>query len=303
MGALRHTCLGCGGSCHGVVVRVTSKEAERLSELAEALGVEEPVVDGTLRRENGHCVFLDPSGRCAVHARFGPAAKPRLCNQYPLVLVEADEGLRVGLDPGCYTAFRTWQTGDEHAAEDLLVSPAPLAPEQVRAEQALLALAIEGTVEGMLARIAAPGVVERWRARLGEVELEPLLMRPETGVVVRNTLLPVLQEARALKEMPGQPLPPELDAWAMEVTRRMLWLRLGRQIPSVQAVALLTLLGAVTCGWHTTEPDAFTRALAAWVRALRAPLFWGTLLPDPSALARLVVGTRPERGSRGSPDA
>ena len=40
------------------------------------------------RREDGGCIFLQDDGLCAVHARWGAAAKPAFCREYPFALVE-----------------------------------------------------------------------------------------------------------------------------------------------------------------------------------------------------------------------
>ncbi len=55
-------------------------------------------------QEDGACVFLDPSGRCRIHARFGEEAKPRACRLFPLALHPAGTKLLAGLRFSCPSA-------------------------------------------------------------------------------------------------------------------------------------------------------------------------------------------------------
>ena len=64
------------------------------------------LLENLLRFEDGRCVFLDAHG-CRIHAAQGPAAKPAICRQYPLVETDTGGGHRVGVDPGCYSAWQT----------------------------------------------------------------------------------------------------------------------------------------------------------------------------------------------------
>jgi lysine-N-methylase len=55
-------------------------------------------------QSDGACVFLDPSGRCRIHAKFGEAAKPLACRLYPLVLHPAGKKVVVGMRFSCPSA-------------------------------------------------------------------------------------------------------------------------------------------------------------------------------------------------------
>jgi lysine-N-methylase len=52
-------------------------------------------------QSDGACVFLDPSGRCRIHAKFGADAKPLACRLYPLVIHPAGQKVVVGLRFSC----------------------------------------------------------------------------------------------------------------------------------------------------------------------------------------------------------
>jgi len=66
------------------------------------------------------------------------------------------------------------------------------------------------------------------------------------------------------------PVWPAIDeSLALDVTRRVVWLRLlADTVPFAPAAASLALLGAVALGWSGT--DRYAPGLSAWTRALRA---------------------------------
>lgn len=304
LGPLRHVCSGCGGSCHGTLVSTMPDERAALRERARVLGVEGPFDGIHLRMEHGRCVFLDAEGRCRLHARFGPDAKPRVCSQYPRVVVRTPTETRIGLDPGCYSAHASWRHGPQTSVPlGLLGVDSALNDTQRRQERALLGVTAPGaTVAGVIRAMcpAEPGDVElprgfatRWVQSLQAARLRPVLERDECGAVMRDALLPVL-DAAATWDASKPPTWPALaaseDAWAVETARRMVFLRLAPEIPLVPATAVLALGGAVACGWTHTDPVPFGRALAAWSRAMRAAPFWRALLPQPDRLHWLATG-------------
>jgi lysine-N-methylase len=107
-------CHGCGECCRKYHIRVTAVEKARIESQgwpAEELGGLPPLAfdphlgsDRLNQRPDGSCVFLGPDNRCAIHAKFGPAAKPMACRIYPFVLVPAGDHWRVGLRFACPAA-------------------------------------------------------------------------------------------------------------------------------------------------------------------------------------------------------
>jgi Fe-S-cluster containining protein len=303
----RHACLGCGGSCHGVRVRLLGDDERRIAELGARLEVREPVVDGHLRFDAGRCAFLDDGLRCRLHLEFGPAAKPVICRQYPTVVVQTEQGLRAGVDPGCYTAHTTWRHGPAVDVEAFGANRSELDAAQQSQEQAFLGLAssrgatvarllqamcTEATVEGPA---LPPGFAARWVTRLRAAPLAALVARPEAGDALRRGLAPLLELLPRLnpEDPPAWPvLSDEMDAWAVEVARRMVFLRVMSSLPIVQGVAMLSLGGALACAWSDPRPESFGPALAGWSRAIRAPAFWRGLIPDPETLRWLATGKR-----------
>ena len=88
-------CQRCGVSCEGVRVALAAHERDAVLARARALGVRFPEEGGALRRVGGRCVLYDDG--CRLHAAFGAAAKPEVCQQYPYVRA----GREVAAHPGC----------------------------------------------------------------------------------------------------------------------------------------------------------------------------------------------------------
>ncbi|MCB9759412.1 MAG: YkgJ family cysteine cluster protein [Alphaproteobacteria bacterium] len=302
---LRHRCMGCGGSCQSVHVSLFGDEPERIRALAAQLDVSEPVdEDNHLRKVDGACVFLDPGNLCRIHARFGPEAKPTVCRQFPIVAVRAEDGVRVGIDPSCYTAVQTWRDGPLAEEGSLISSKVSFEEGQARQEARLIEdLEAPGaTVAGVLARLCgqAPpedgglpeGFGERLLERIRAGKVQEFVSGAIVGPQMAAALGPVLAHA-VDSDAPGPwpVLSPEAEAWAIEATRRVVFLRLASvSLPSVAGVGLLMLSGAVLCGWTAPDTETFGHHLSGWIRALRFRPFWTRITPDPRTLSWLATG-------------
>ena len=93
-----------------MVIPLLAEDRARLEKqkwtLAEGIDPEKMVVGGLAQfrlghQANGACVFLEPSGRCRIHAKFGEAAKPLACRLFPFVIHPAGQKLLVGLRFSC----------------------------------------------------------------------------------------------------------------------------------------------------------------------------------------------------------
>lgn len=301
----RHACTGCGACCQGAVVHLSELEIARVREQASELGIEDPVVDRRLRWEGGRCVFLQADALCRIHGRFGGEAKPLICRQFPFVLVEAEDGLRAGVDPAS-AGWRLHRNDGPALRPPAGVHPrsAPRSPDQAAVEAQLVGFCEQpqATLAGLLGALCgepdcAPdlpdGFAGRWIRTLQEAPLRALLARPEVGPDHRAALLPVL-DAAATWAPADPPTWPVLDAgcerMALDLVQDLLWLRLVSRIPLVQATALLTAAGAVACAWTDPAPEAFGLRLSTWARLLRAGPFWQAMVPDPAALQHLATG-------------
>lgn len=298
---LRHTCTACAGSCHGVRIRLVGDDAARATQHARELGIDNPIVDGTLRLVDGVCVFQGPDGLCRIHTAFGGHLKPTVCRQYPLVQLETESGPRIGIDPGCYTAVTSWKTGPEIGGGHGIGRRSTLDPAEVRAEAHILgcleARPAVSTVAAVAAGVAPadtlpPGLGERILVHLRNPALRQLLAHDDAGPSARGALLPVLEHVMALDPRSPPPWPaltPEGEAWAVQCLQRLLYLRLVERVPVI-AVTMLGVVGAVACGWYADSEEDFGRAMAGWVRAIRAPPFTRALLPSPAVLMWLATG-------------
>ncbi len=285
---LHHACTACGGGCHGVRVRLLPEEEEGVRARAAELGVPDAVEDGRLRLVDGRCALLD-GNLCAIHARFGAAAKPSVCRQYPLVVLQTESERRVGVDPGCYTA---WSTRDAAplSTDGALTNRVTVDAAAARQELALLALLATpglGVLDALAAVGVGPGFEARWFAALRAAPLEALLARSDTGSAVRAALTGPVAALRALDAPPPLALAPAEEAWAVDVASRMVALRLCASFPFVPGVALLALGGALLCAWADPRPAPFGTALAGWSRAMRAPIWWSSIVPGPDAMLGL----------------
>lgn len=292
-----------------VAVVLSPEERHRVERLGRELSIPRPLEGDRLRFERGVCVFLDAGGRCAIHARHGLEAKPWACRQFPVILVRTGSGeLRMGLDPACHQAWRTWRDGPELAPDRAAVRSRPL-PAAARAQERRLLEDLHRqdlTVARFLSRLVGappresrnlpPGLASRILIRLQAADLPAVLEREEVGWAVREALAPLAAAQRNWD--PVHPpawigLPPELEAHALHVTRQMLFLRLSEEIPSPLFLAVLLQVGIVGLGWTDDRPERFGPGLAAWSRLVRSPVFWRRLLPDPTTLHWLATGDAP----------
>ena len=108
------SCHGCTDCCRGqLLITLSPEEKLRIEKQAwtAADGLDPSAIivpqgsDFRLgHQSDGACVFLDPSGRCRIHAKFGEAAKPLACRMYPLVLHPAGKKVVVGMRFSCPSA-------------------------------------------------------------------------------------------------------------------------------------------------------------------------------------------------------
>ncbi len=307
LGTLRHACTCCGGSCNGVHIRVVGEEErDRILGYATELSIDDPMDERqVLRLVDGRCCFQDPETElCRIHAAHGLEAKPHLCRQYPLVATKVESGdVRVGVDPGCYASFLSWRSGPEVEAIQLMTGGVLYEGDghQRQEEDVLQLLEAEGmSVAAALGLLtgtrsqggALPaGLDERIVQAVQAMDLPGLVALPDAGPAMRRAMRPLARAAPSWERPPPWPaLSPEAEAWALEATRRLIWLRLNRNLPSAPVTALLALVGAVAAGWVARDDAHFGATYAGWLRGLRAPAFLRALLPEPAALEWLAHG-------------
>lgn len=99
----RWSCHQCGHCCRGSLVYLSEPEVKRI--LDQRWGEDADLSNKRLmvatrirsrpfrlaHRADGTCVFLGADGLCRIHAKFGHAAKPTICQVFPLQLVPQDK--------------------------------------------------------------------------------------------------------------------------------------------------------------------------------------------------------------------
>jgi Fe-S-cluster containining protein len=101
----RYTCFGDGLCCtdiHGIGP-LTKKEVTRMRRIdRKSAGWDDDHEEYMLKTAaDGGCFFLLGDQRCAVHADFGPEAKPEGCRRFPLGLVATPVGGRITTEHRC----------------------------------------------------------------------------------------------------------------------------------------------------------------------------------------------------------
>ncbi|MFO0748796.1 MAG: YkgJ family cysteine cluster protein [Myxococcota bacterium] len=301
---LRHACHLCGACCTGWHVRLTDAEEEaRVSAQAAELGIADPFTDATLRHEKGRCVFLSDESRCRIHERFGADAKPLVCRQFPRRATLAEDGLRVGVDPSCTSTHLSWVDGPEIQPLVGMQSQLDLTPELAASERGLLGLlsAPDMTFPRAIAIMTGSpplgaelpvGFVARVLACLRLADISSVFVDPDNGWELRTRirhLEPCLKELDPAKPPPWEGmLTPEMDAFALEVMRRHLFLRLGDPLLPPIAQALLVAMGVMVSGWASPDEEHFATGLSGWVRLVRVRGVWSRIFPE-TETARWVL--------------
>jgi lysine-N-methylase len=108
------SCHGCTDCCRNhLLVPLSAQEKERIEQQgwtpADGVDPGRMIVSGLnscrlSHQPDGACVFLDASGRCRIHLKFGEAAKPLACRFYPLLLHPAGKKVFLGLRFSCPSA-------------------------------------------------------------------------------------------------------------------------------------------------------------------------------------------------------
>ncbi|MAA78155.1 MAG: hypothetical protein CL916_02760 [Deltaproteobacteria bacterium] len=290
LGPLRHICHASGGCCQGNVAMLKKTEEAQVQRQAQILQIPDPVHDGAIRKIGGSCTFLNPEHLCRIHAQFGEPNKPTVCKQFPLVAIHTEEEIRIGVDPGCLSAWKTWKDGPQIQPGALISTKNPISQQLRQHEQKLLdLLSIEGaTIYGVIEKITgnATQFYQRWSKHLQSVPLIDILLREGTAPIFQEHLSPI---ALLSNESPPTLFSlPDQEEWVLESAQRMLYLRFLSKELTPHATILLCLGGALACSWAYTEPSTFGPAFAAWNRAIRSNLLLKTLLPAPQTLAWLV---------------
>ena len=142
LGVPRSRCDGCGSSCSSfrvgpllaedklaVQAVLPAVKAAFPDQLGGSPFAEEPWRGQTqlfLAKKDGFCVFHRHGVGCTIHATAGLEAKPLVCQLYPLQVIEAEDGLRLGNRATCLADHAVWSDGpptDGAFLERVLANP------------------------------------------------------------------------------------------------------------------------------------------------------------------------------------
>ncbi len=109
----RYSCHGCGNCCRDFTVQLRKEDLRRLKEqnwearLGESVTMTLRGRAYLKRRADGACVFLQPDGKCRVHAEFGLHGKPVACRFFPFSLSPSSEVSIAGLNFACQSVLES----------------------------------------------------------------------------------------------------------------------------------------------------------------------------------------------------
>jgi lysine-N-methylase len=89
----RFSCQRCSQCCWNTIVDLTEDDRRRLDaqDWSDEIASEPYVRVGTQwmlsKTAEGACVFLNGEGRCRIHAKYGPHAKPFACTAFPFAVM------------------------------------------------------------------------------------------------------------------------------------------------------------------------------------------------------------------------
>ena len=276
---------------------INDSERARIEGFAEVMGLGDPMNGDFLRMVKGTCLFLADGNLCSIHKKYGAAQKPTVCRQFPLVATQTESDVRVEIDPSCYTAMSTWRTGTPVPDQPLVAATVNLSAFELSEEERVLRLIKRAkTTAGLLGLMSGsssrkPKAPKGFNGRLIELiqtaKISELLKEPDMGVGFASSITAISKVEDKGFRVPATSPSRERERWSIETTRRVIWLRLTPNIPTVRGVALLTLAGATLAQWLSDNDADFALFLAGWIRALRSPLFVSRLVPNADALRHL----------------
>ncbi len=304
LGEIRHACHTCGTCCTGWRVRLsTTFERQRVQNQAEVLGIRDPITDASIRRENGRCVFLREDNLCAIHARFGEDEKPTVCQHFPRRSRHAEDGMRIGADPGCSSSWRTFKDGPIMQSWSVKSArPIIMQPDRALSERSLISmcLAPDMTMPLFIALMTGdpsdmPRPNEAFARRILSAlgSIAPVISDADNGPHLNAALGPLGKFIAAFDPaapLPAWHLPPESDAFARDLIQRYLFIRIGDDtLPPVGHVMLL-VGGILALAYIDPTPSVFGPALSAWSRITRLPNLWEMIMPDRDAAQAILYG-------------
>lgn len=319
LGDPHHSCRACGLSCeHHIVgplapdfIHQLTLNHRLLTPLHPRLLSQPPLMpmpDGqgyALNVVNNRCVFLDDDKLCLLHKHLGEDTKPLTCRTFPIVVIAAEDEIRVGLQPTCYELHQSFTDGPPLAETPILngsatqrppspqtsLPPIPGAPASTPCDEEAILIAwasdpdvtpieffarLLGLPSQTPSRQALPThTVQRLLHLLSTVG-HTFVDADETSdslyALRLHTLLAGLCALNNSPHLAPLLLPPLHTRFAMFTIAQGLFSRCGAQLPSPRFAALTLTLGVFAAALTSppnlpdTIDDAFAHTLVAWNR-------------------------------------
>jgi len=288
LGALRHECHSTGGCCQGNIAILKPSEQQKITSQAIELNVSSPVENNAIRKEKGRCAFLRADQKCKIHFRYGHENKPTICQQFPLVAIHTEREVRIGIDPSCLSAWKTWKEGPLVEPGPLISTKKPVQEVIRNQEQTLLdMLDTSNKIQDILTKLTGSSdqFITRWFAHLSQIPFDTIFLQDGTAPIFHQYLSRLSGITSSSHHVT---LSAAQQEWVIESTQRMLYLRFLNQNLSPYAIALLCIGGAAALASQETDNENFYSAFATWNKAIRSPVFLSILLPTPKTLPWLA---------------
>ena len=118
-----HTCEMCGCSCLAQLVGpLTDEEHQNILSAHAKIGAEgevpkdiNPIMKGLkpdgsclyfLNFPGKRCFFLGDDNLCKIHGKLGAMQKPAACRRFPVIAIQTESEIRLGIKPYCYANMR-----------------------------------------------------------------------------------------------------------------------------------------------------------------------------------------------------
>ena len=299
-GPLRHECLMSGGCCQANITLLHGEEGTIVNACGQFLNISKPVDGNQVRKKDTGCVFLGAERQCRIHSEIDAAKKPSTCQQFPVVAVQTEQNLRVGIDPGCLSAWKSWKNGPILHPQRLLSTKVALPKSLEEGENNVIDQlgGSKASIDNCLSSLTVTpegqnSIAHRLLRLIQEARLTEVLMREGTPQLFRVQLIPALIELEQMVDVPKMASPKQLEAWSLEAAQRMIYLRFLAQMLPPQVAAVLVLGGARCLSWSSTDIEVWGPRFAVWNRMLRSPVMLATLFSKPHSIQWLMQGDAP----------
>ncbi len=332
-----HTCEMCGCSCMAQLVGpLTDNELANVQDSFQNLDDipkdVNPIMkglkpDGTclhfLNFPGKRCYFLDENNRCRIHGKFGAMKKPAACRRFPVIAIQTESEIRIGIKPYCYANMRVcnlepckgdeldrYRADDEMRAqlEDLIENasfrpvirvPDPEEILQARIQESQILSWLQGNMSyasllASLARGTQAAADSLPKPFIQDVQKAFKSLAPQLRAEAEKLgTTPHAEHARALCDVLEQPLrnfdllEPErkFGRYLRYALYEAVFLRETSRFPAVSLGSFALALGGLAAAQDTEHASDH---LTAWMRLFAQTQAFAMLFPSHQAMAAMM---------------